>query len=155
MAISGFRSQNRLPQNLTLKAPSNSKEEEVKKTNEEPAKIEIVKPKEGDSKKTYKQVNYESVNTLLVGKGIKINKPNEPKLVQNSRFRFDSWEQFEGTIGNGNIYRNGDIITVKTKDGTWKTYTYHTTWIENTNYHMGLFIGEDGDSITDYITDFT
>ena len=161
MAISGFgNTQNSLSLGLNLKTNQKNKQADTQKEETlkaEPVKVELNSPKPslGDVK-----VNIEDVNSYLVGKGIKINKPKqleepeEPTIKLNASFMYENMERFKDTIGK-NIYKNGDTVQVIGDDGSIKYYTYFTTWIDGTDYYIGIFIGDDGDAIPDNVTDFS
>ena len=75
MAISGFGAQNNLSLGLSLNA--NKKQQSIVKQEETTKQEEVKKEDLQETKTAGKQINFGQVDSLLVGKGIKINKPEQ------------------------------------------------------------------------------
>ena len=120
MAISGFGAQNNLK--LTKPLNLNQVNQQVQVQEEETKNVETNKVDLQAPAGSLGQVKFDQVESLLIGNGIKINRPEQPEepkdaeMKLNSHFKFDSEQDFLRSIGHG-IYKDGDTMTYIDSDG--------------------------------------
>ena len=109
MAISGFGAQNNLK--LTKPLNLNQVNQQVKPQEEETKNVEIKQVDLQAPETSLGQVKYDQVDSLLAGKGIKINKPEEPEAKPMSNFKFDSYADFMKYRDNVG-FKKGDTVKI-------------------------------------------
>lgn len=123
MAISGFGN---TPGNLRLGKPLTlgQNKQQVEGLEEEAKKEESLKAEVAPPKLSPEQVKFDQVDSLLIGRGIIINKPEQPqepeqpKIKPNAVFIGDDWSIPDGL-------KTGDVVLYLGDDGqVLATYRY-------------------------------
>ena len=126
MAISGFGAQNNLK--LTKPLNLNQVNQQVQAQEEETKNVEIKQVDLQAPKTSLGQLKYGQVESLLAGKGIKINRPEEPAVKLNAHYgSLDDWI----SAYNNGLIKEGEIHTFTTLDGKEAKIMYRedTVWM--------------------------
>ena len=117
MAISGFGAQNNLSLGLSLNA--NKKQQSIVKQEETTKQEEVKKEDLQETKIVGKQINFGQVDSLLISKGVKINKPaqpEQPEIKLNEVYDFGCQADFDASRYQGK-YKHGDSISIDMGNG--------------------------------------